>query len=148
MTGAPGGVPRPYPGDVAPDAADAEFWAACRDGRYLIMRCGTCGLAVWPAGACPRHGAAAMAWTDASGRGTLVTWTVVHQRYATSFDGAPPNVALVELDEGPLVHASVLGTDRLEIGMRLEAVFEEIGPDVTVPAFRPARDDPRASLAG
>ncbi|RSN66998.1 MULTISPECIES: Zn-ribbon domain-containing OB-fold protein [Actinomadura] len=142
------GAPRPFPGDVAPDAADAEFWAACRDGRYLVMRCGTCGHAVWPAGACPRHGAAPMAWTDASGRGALVTWTVVHQRYATSFAGAPPNVALVELDEGPLVHATVLGAERLEIGMRLEVAFEEIAPDVVLPVFRPARDRPRGSLSG
>ena len=142
------GVPRPYPGDVAPDAADSPFWAGCREGRFQIMRCGGCGLAVWPAGACPRHGAAAMAWTDASGRGTLVTWTVVHQRYATSFEGAPPNVALVELEEGPQVHATVVGTDRPEIGMRLEVAFEDIAPDVTLPVFRPARDAPRANLAG
>ncbi|MFB4298719.1 Zn-ribbon domain-containing OB-fold protein [Actinomadura sp. NTSP31] len=132
-------APRPFPGDVAPDLADAEFWQGCREGRFLLLRCGTCGRAVWPAGGCPSHGMAPMAWEPASGLGRLHTWTVVHQRYATSFDDPPPNVALVELDEGPLVHSTVIGTDRPVIGMRVEADFQTIAPDVVIPVFRPVR---------
>lgn len=130
-------APRPYPGDVAPDTADAEFWQACRERRFLVFRCGTCGRAVWPAGGCPGHGMAPMAWRPASGLGRLRTWTVVHQRYATSFAGAPPNVALVELDEGPLIHTTVVGAERLRIGMRVAVDFDEIAPDAVIPVFRP-----------
>ncbi|MGI5330190.1 Zn-ribbon domain-containing OB-fold protein [Actinomadura nitritigenes] len=130
-------APRPYPGDVAPDRADAEFWQGCRERRFLVFRCGICGRAVWPAGGCPAHGMAPMAWDPASGLGRLRTWTVVHQRYATSFAGPPPNVALVELDEGPLIHTTVVGADRLRIGMRVRADYDEIAPDVVIPVFRP-----------
>ncbi|MFF2846336.1 Zn-ribbon domain-containing OB-fold protein [Streptomyces sp. NPDC058001] len=133
-------APRPFPGDLAPDRVDEEFWRACREGRYLLFRCGRCDRAVWPAGGCPEHGMADMEWCEASGRGTLHTWTVVHQRYATSFDDPPANVALVELDEGPLVHTTVVDADRLRIGMRLEVAFQEIGPDVVLPVFRPVRE--------
>ncbi|KAB2383480.1 Zn-ribbon domain-containing OB-fold protein [Actinomadura montaniterrae] len=132
-------APRPYPGDVAPDTADAEFWRACRERRFLVFRCGECGRAVWPAGGCPGHGMAPMAWEPASGLGRLRTWTVVHQRYATSFDDPPPNVALVELDEGPLVHAAVVGAGLLEVGMRVQVDFQEAAPEVVIPVFRPVR---------
>jgi uncharacterized protein len=134
-------APRPYPGDVAPDTADAEFWQACRERRFLVFRCGACGRAVWPAGGCAAHGMAPMAWEPASGLGRLRTWTVVHQRYATSFAGPPPNVALVELDEGPLIHTTVVGADRLRIGMRVAADYDEIAPDVVVPVFRPLDEE-------
>lgn len=130
-------APRPFPGDVAADRVDAEFWQACRQRRYLLFRCGNCDRARWPAGSCPEHGMAAMAWVEASGRGRLHTWTVVHQRYATSFADPPANVAVVELEEGPLVHTTVVDADRLEIGMRLEVDFREIGEDVVIPVFRP-----------
>lgn len=138
-------APRPFPGDVAPDWADEQFWQACREGRYLLFRCRLCDRAFWPAGGCPEHGMAPMVWREASGRGKLHAWTVVHQRYATSFADPPANVAVVELDEGPLVHTTVVDADRLEIGMRLEVVFSEIGRDVVVPVFRPVRigDEPR-----
>ena len=132
-------APRPFPGDVADDRVDEEFWQGCREGRYLLYRCGACGWTVWPAGGCPRHGMAEMTWQPASGRGRLHTWTVVHQRYGSSFPGPPPNVAIVELEEGPLVHTSVIGADRLEIGMPLEVTFTEIGPEVVLPVFRPPR---------
>lgn len=131
-------APRPFPGDVAPDRVDEEFWQGCREGRYLLFRCTACGWTVWPAGGCPQHGMADMAWQPASGRGKLHTWTVVHQRYANSFPDPPPNVAIVELDEGPLVHATVVDAEQLEIGMRLEVAFTEIGPDVVLPVFRPS----------
>lgn len=130
-------APRPFPGDVAPDRVDEEFWQACLQRRYLVFRCGNCGFAVWPAGSCPEHGMGAMAWAEASGRGRLHTWTVVHQRYATSFDDPPGNVAVVELDDGPLVHTTVVDTDRLEIGMRLQVAFAEAGQGVVIPVFRP-----------
>ncbi|MEU6644389.1 OB-fold domain-containing protein [Saccharomonospora sp. NPDC046836] len=135
-------TPRPFPGDVVADRADAEFWHACRSRRYLVFRCTTCGHTVWPAGSCPRHGMAGMVWAEASGRGRLHSWTVVHQRYATSFADPPPNVAVVELDEGPLVHSTVVGAERLELRMRLEVAFTEIGPDVVIPVFRPAGGTP------
>ncbi|MGC7101534.1 Zn-ribbon domain-containing OB-fold protein [Amycolatopsis lurida] len=134
--------PRPFPGDVAPDRADYEFWQACRDGRYLVFRCGACGWTGWPAGGCPRDGMADMAWVESSGAGRLHTWTVVHQQYATSFTGPPPNVAVVELDDGPFVHTTVVGAAQLKIGMRLHVAFDEIAPGVVLPVFRPAREEP------
>jgi uncharacterized OB-fold protein len=51
----------------------------------------------------------------------------------------PYNVAQIDLDEGVRMIANVVGIDNaaLRPGMRLEAVFEEIGEDVSVPKFRP-----------
>lgn len=131
---------RPYPGDVAADTADARFWAACADGRYLLARCGSCGLCLWPAGACPEHGTASMGWVESPGRGRLHTWTVVHQQYPTSFPDPPANVAVIELDEGVFVHSTVVDAPTLRIGMRVEVAFREMGPEVVLPVFRPVRE--------
>ncbi|RBM16193.1 hypothetical protein DI005_25425 [Prauserella sp. PE36] len=127
---------------------DEEFWEGCRQGRYLLFRCTTCDHAVWPAGGCPRHGLAPMVWKEATGQGRLHSWTVVHQRYANSFADPPPNVAVVELDEGPLVHSTVLGAARLELGMRLEVFFEDIGQGVVLPVFRPTAQEGESTGPG
>lgn len=135
---------RPYPGDVVPDTADEVFWQACRENRYLVFQCRTCGRAVWPAGSCPEHGMAEMRWTPSTGRGRLHTWTVVHQIYGSSFRDPPANVAVIELDDGPLVHSTVVDAEgRLEIGMRVRVAFEEIDNGVVLPVFR--KDEERAA---
>ncbi len=57
-------------------------------------------------------------WTDASGRGRVVSWVVYHHAYHPEFkDRLPYNVALVELDEGPRLITNVvkLGNRKLAI---------------------------------
>jgi uncharacterized OB-fold protein len=132
---------RPLPGDFAPDNADQEFWDACRDGVFLIQQCAVCERRYWPAGSCITHGADAMSWVPASGRGRLHTWTVIHQEYPNSFeDGPATNVAVVELAEGPFFHSKVVdcaNTD-LSVGLSLKVVFREVAPGLTLPLFAPA----------
>ena len=55
-------------------------------------------------------------------------------------DDVPYNVAVVELDEGPFMFSNVvaLENEALEVGMRLEAVFNECGPASRCPQFSPA----------
>jgi len=124
---------RPYPGDVVPDRADAEFWAACREGRLLVFQCGRCKRALWPAGACPDHGIVDMSWIEAEGRGTVLTWTVVHQRYPSSFADTPQTVAVVRLSEGAVLHAALIGPPATAAAV--EVRFTDIGDEVVVPEF-------------
>jgi acetyl-CoA acetyltransferase/uncharacterized OB-fold protein len=86
-------------GVIRADARSAAFFAAAARGELLIKRCGGCGLWLRPTeSSCPRCGDdAEQAWAAASGRGTLVSWSVVHSR-----DGVPVAMpTLVELAEGP-----------------------------------------------
>jgi uncharacterized protein len=130
---------RPFPGDVVPDAIDQPFWNACCHGRLLVYRCNVCARSLWPAGACPDHGMADMSWVEASGKGRLHTWTVVHQQYSRSFAPEPVVVAVVLLDEGPLMHTNLLrspGESRV-VGMPLRVEFSEIADGVALPVFVP-----------
>jgi uncharacterized OB-fold protein len=131
---------RPLPGDVVPDDADQPFWNACRAGILILQRCGACGRHLWPAGNCPDHGAASLSWVPASGKGTLHTWTVIHQRYPNSFeDGAATNVAVVQLAEGPFLHTKLIGCDPAEmrVGLPVTVAFADVADGVTLPYFRP-----------
>ncbi|WP_020109964.1 Zn-ribbon domain-containing OB-fold protein [Nocardia sp. 348MFTsu5.1] len=132
-------VGRPLPGDVVEDAIDQPFWDACNDGVLLVYRCNICATSYWPAGSCTAHGMRDIEWVPAAGTGHLHTWTVVHQKYSKSFTDKPTVVAVVKLDEGPLLHTNLIdaeGTD-LRVGMPVEVVFETVEEGAVLPVFRP-----------
>jgi uncharacterized OB-fold protein len=75
-----------------------------------------------------------------SGRGTVFSFVVFHRAYHPAFSNdVPYNVALVELEEGPLMISNVIGVapDAVYIGMPVEVVFVEIAPGIWLPKFRP-----------
>jgi uncharacterized OB-fold protein len=75
-----------------------------------------------------------------SGRGTLYTWTVARPPLLPYFQQRSPwPIAVVQLEEGPRLVTNITGTDpeQYEIGMPLEAAYEDIGDNVTLVVFRP-----------
>jgi uncharacterized OB-fold protein len=129
---------RPLPGDVVADDLDQLFWDACRDHRFLVQRCARCGLFYWPASCCTVHGSAAMEWVEASGRGQVHTYAVIHQSYRRTFLDVPYNVAVVRLDEGPLFHTSIIDCIKVEVGLRVQVAFVDY-ESFTLPLFRPSQ---------
>jgi len=137
------------PRDVAPDALDEPFWQACRDGRFLLHRCSACGRAYWPASCCIEHGSGPMQWEQASGRGEVHTYTVVHHAYDPSLaDRLPYVLAVVKLDEGPFFHSDLLGCEpaQVHVGMRVRVTWDRIDADTVIPRFAPeAQERSRAT---
>jgi hypothetical protein len=81
-------------------------------------------------------------WRRLSGRGTVYSFIIVHRPQHPAFlDDAPYNVAIIELEEGLRMHTNIVdcSDEDLRVGMPVEAVFEKINDDVTLPKFRPAR---------
>jgi uncharacterized OB-fold protein len=74
-------------------------------------------------------------WVRAGGGATLHSFAVYRQAYSPEFP-VPYNVAMVALDEGPLLLSTVEIDDlaRLKVGMRLSARFMEHGRLEFVPA--------------
>jgi len=131
------------PADLAPDALDNPFWEACREHRFLVHCCGTCGRSYWPASCCVDHGSAAMEWQPASGRGVVHTYTVAHHAYEPSMaDRVPYAVVVVQLEEGPFFHSDIVGCDAADVhvGMAVEAVYDALDDETVIPRFTPARD--------
>ena len=80
-------------------------------------------------------------WLEAAGRGTIHTYTVIRQQGIPAFKAELPYViAMVELDEGPLIFGSMPGTDpdTVSIGMPVEVYFAAAADDTGVPYWRPA----------
>ena len=78
---------------------------------------------------------------ECSGRGEVHTFTVVRQYGARPFRNELPYViAMVELDEGPLIFGSMPGIDpdTVSIDLPVEVYFMAATEDTGIPYWRPA----------
>jgi uncharacterized OB-fold protein len=125
------------------DQESEPFWQACREGRLLIMHCRACQRPYYyPRRYCPRCWSDQTEWREASGRGTVHTYSVVHQNPAPPFrEWVPYAVLLVDLDEGPRIMANwdrEADLDQLAVGLAVEVTFEAVSEEISLPRFRPA----------
>jgi uncharacterized OB-fold protein len=131
-------ISRPQP---TPTDHSAAFWAGTAEGRFLIQRCGACRAAIfYPRVNCTRCGSQDLAAEEASGRGTVYTFTVARRPTHRAFAEAGPYViAIVELAEGPHVTTNVVecDPDDVRIGMAVELVFAPEVDGIALPLFRP-----------
>jgi uncharacterized OB-fold protein len=102
-----------------------------RSQRYGMVGevCPHCEHKIFPPrDICPECGQDARTHFHFSGRGKLYSFTTLYDAPAGHEEQAPYTVALVELEEGPLVTAQItdLGEDKLEIGMPVEMVTRKL----------------------
>jgi uncharacterized OB-fold protein len=125
----------------APDVETQPFWDACRTGKFLLRHCDACGRDhYYPRPFCPACWSDAVSWREASGHGTVYTYSIVHVNDLPPFNERVPYVAaVVELDEGPRVMTNIEGipVDDVRVGMSVTVDFKAISDDVTIPVFRP-----------
>lgn len=118
------------------------FWEAAAEGRLVIQRCKACRrLRHPPMPACPHCRSLEWDTIDSEGRGTLVTFTVVHRPVVPPFK-APYVVGVVALAEGTRLVAELVGVEapQVSIGMPLVVDFLRDGDSLTLPVFRPAAE--------
>jgi uncharacterized protein len=124
-----------------PDPASQPFFDGTLRGELMLQRCGRCGTWMWPVRPrCTSCFSDELSWAAASGRGTLYSFTLVHQLYHPGFaTEIPYNVAQVDLDEGVRIITSIVDVDNdeLRIGTPLTVTFEPITDQVALPKFRP-----------
>jgi uncharacterized OB-fold protein len=126
----------------APTPETAHFWEGTRAGELRLQRCEDCGKAYFPPRPfCPNCASRKVAVFRASGKGRLFSY-VIHHRPAPGFT-PPYAIAVVELEEGPRLMSNITGCpqtpEALQLDMPLEAAFEKIDDEITLPLFRPAR---------
>ena len=111
---------------AAPDNVTQQWWDATRERRLLVQYCDACGHAqLYPRSSCTACYAATLSWIEASGRGTVYSHTTVHRAPHPAFE-APYVVALVRLEEGPIVMGNIAGEVRCD--QPVTAVWEDL-PD-------------------
>jgi len=124
-----------------PDDDSRPFFEGAAEGRLMLMKCSSCGAWRLPSRShCDECLSPDFSWEKASGKGTLRTFGVMHQRYHPGFAGdLPYNVAIVELAEGPRITTNIVGiaNENLKVDMPVTVAWEHHS-DVTLPKFRPS----------
>ena len=122
---------------ITPPAVNPEtkpFWDAAREGRFLVPFCAACGKAHWyPRAICPFCASDKVEWREASGKGTIYTFSVMRRVKE------PYAIAHVTLAEGPTMLTNIVNCDfdKLHIGQPVAVVFQETEGGPPVPMFKP-----------
>jgi hypothetical protein len=68
---------------------------------------------------------------ELSGRGEIVSFTIVHDTPPSFVRQRPYALALIKLDEGPILTGQIVDAenDSIEMGKRVRSVFRKIGED-------------------
>jgi uncharacterized protein len=76
-----------------------------------------------------------------SGRGQVFSFAIFHRAYHPAWEGKVPyTVALIELDEGPVMLSNVVGVDpaNVAVGLPVAVAFEAVDDSLSIPVFEPA----------
>jgi uncharacterized protein len=125
------------------DEESRPFWEALQRHELYIQKCRDCGdLRYHPRALCTNCLSSRTEWVRSKGNGKIYTFTVTNQNQAPGFRESLPYVmAWVDLDEGVKMLTNIVDCppQEVKIGMPVEAVFEDVTPEVTLVKFRPAR---------
>ncbi len=112
------------------------FEAYLAEGRFMLQRSRSTGKHLfWPRVLVPGSGEDDLEWVPASGLGRIYSITVNRAR------SGDYNVALIDLDEGPRMMATVAGVETAAIGSRVRARIES--GEVPRVVFDPVSEDAR-----
>ena len=122
---------------IVPTPETAPFWQGAAAGKLLIQGCDACGRAQFPPRPiCLTCRGTALAWREASGRGSVFSFTVVHRAPLDAFkDDVPYVVALIDLEEGPRMMMNIrrCSPDQVRIGARVTVFFESYAAGIALP---------------
>ena len=111
-----------------------HFWDAAAEGKLLIKKCSACGEPhFYPRTHCPFCFSDKTEWVEASGRGTIYTYSVMRRA------PIPYAIAYVTLAEGPTMMTNIVDCDldAIRIGQAVRLVFKPSEGGAPVPMFTP-----------
>ena len=120
-----------------------DFWKGTKRGELRIQKCKSCGHSQWiPRPNCEECSSRELTSELSSLSGVVYSFTIIRQVVMNSpaFEAELPfALAAIELSSGVRMIAQVVGVEpeKVTIGMKLEASFEELSDKVAVPKFHP-----------
>lgn len=117
-----------------PNPETKAYWDAARNGKLLVRHCTACGRAhAYPRALCPFCFSDKTEWREASGRGKIYSFSVMHRA------PVPYAIAYVTLAEGPTMMTNIVDCafDAIAIGMDVRAVFRPTEEGGALPMFTP-----------
>jgi uncharacterized protein len=132
--------PKPLP--VVTDES-RPFWEGCRQGKLLLQYCDQCRRhQFYPRLYCMQCGSASLSWIEASGRGVIYSYTIIHQNKSPEFaQDTPYNVAIVQLEEGPRMMSNIVDISpaELRIDLPVTIIFDAVSDSISLPRFKPTK---------
>lgn len=123
-----------------PSIDSQPFWDGLKDHRIMLQRCSDCGtVRHYPRPMCGECHSMECDWIEASGKGTLYSWTETHHPFHFGFKAEVPYIlATVTLAEGVRMQTKLLGAkvEDLKLGLPVEAALVQETPDLVLPYFR------------
>lgn len=111
------------------------YWDATAKGKLLVRHCTACGEKHhYPRSICPFCFSDRTEWTEASGKGTIYSFSVMRRA------AEPYVMAYVTLAEGPTMMTNIVDCDfdALKVGQAVKVVFVPSEGGAPVPMFTPA----------
>ena len=129
------------------DPMTQPFWDAAKEDRLVVPQCSNCRTFRLPPSAyCFHCQSRDFEYVELPGTGAIFSFTVVRHPLHPDLAGAVPYVSgTVELDgtQGAgarmLVNIIDCDPDTVNIGDRVEIVFEHVNEEMSTPRFRPVR---------
>ncbi len=127
-----------------PTSETQPFWDGIKRGELILPRCNSCGrLHHYPRPFCVECSSRDLTWVKCSGRGTVHSYVIQHGQQGL---GASPHsnpveiIAVVEIDEGPRMLATLTGTTAgsVQLDMPVAIMFEGMDSGPTMFKFKPA----------
>jgi uncharacterized OB-fold protein len=105
-----------------------QFYNFCNEGKLAAVKCKKCNsLYIPPKPLCPKCYSSNFEWVFLSGKGKLMSFTVIHIAPPEFQNLTPYIVGIVKLDEGIKLLGMIknVEVEKLKIGMNLEISFEK-----------------------
>lgn len=133
---ASGGKPVPVP-----TRETQPYWDGCKKHELHIQRCAACRhYQFYPRLYCTACMSDRVEWVKASGRGKVLSFTIVYRPVTQAFAADVPYVvALITLAEGPQMMSNIVDCvpEKVHIGMSVEVTFEDWTEEISAPKFKP-----------
>jgi len=108
-----------------------NFYNFCAEKKLMGVKCKGCGSLIWPPrGICSKCFGHTFEWVQFSGKGKLLTYTIIHFPPSQFIALAPYAVGVMKLVEGPQLPGMIkhVRLGDLKIGMDLQVNFESSVP--------------------
>lgn len=126
-----------------PSIDSQPYWDGLKEHKLKLQKCANCGkVRHYPRPVCDSCWSMEVDWIEASGKGTVHSWTVSYHAFLPAYKKELPIILVtVDLAEGVRMNSQLKGAkpEDLKLGMPVEVIYEDATDTLTLPMFRPAR---------